>query len=217
MTLPIRVPVAVLVILVLALSLGCAPAAESGGGAGSGTQKTSSGKSYRASFETTKGTFVIEVHRDWAPLAAERFHELVKTGFFDGCKFFRVIGGFMAQFGINGDPAEQAKWRGRTLMDDPVKTGNKRGHVTFATSGPNSRTTQLFINFGDNGFLDKQGFSPFGEVVSGMDVVDSLYAGYGEGPPQGRGPDQGLIQTQGNAYLEKSFPKLDHIIKATLE
>ena len=132
-------------------------------------------------------------------------------------RFFRVIEGFMVQFGINGDPKISAVWRDANIQDDPVKQSNMRGNVTFATAGPNTRTTQVFINFGNNVGLDEQGFSPFGKVVSGMDVVDSLYNGYGEGAPGGQGPNQGQIQTQGNAYLEKDFPKLDYIKKATIE
>ena len=172
---------------------------------------------YKAKFDTSKGTFVIEVHRDWAPLGADRFYNLVKNGFFDNARFFRVIEGFMVQFGINGDPKIAGVWRDADIKDDPVKQSNQRGMITFATAGPNTRTTQVFINFGDNAALDGQGFSPFGKVVSGMEVVDSLYGGYGEGAPNGNGPDQGRLQQQGNAYLEKAFPKLDVIKTATIE
>jgi peptidyl-prolyl cis-trans isomerase A (cyclophilin A) len=140
----------------------------------------------------------------------------VKSGFFDGVKFFRVIDGFMVQFGIHGNPTVQKAWRTANLKDDPVRQSNRRGYVTFATAGPNTRTTQVFINFGDNGMLDKQGFAPFGEVVEGMNVVDRLYDGYGEGAPSGRGPDQTRIQAEGNAYLEKDFPRLDSIKSATI-
>jgi peptidyl-prolyl cis-trans isomerase A (cyclophilin A) len=172
---------------------------------------------YKAKFETTKGDFVIEVTRAWAPLGADRFYNLVKNGFYDDVRFFRVLSGFMAQFGINGNPAVMSAWRNAPIKDDPVKQSNKRGYVTFATAGPNTRTTQVFINFGDNSGLDGQGFTPFGRVISGMDVVDKLYAGYGEGAPRGNGPDQGQIQSQGNRYLERDFPKLDYIKKATIE
>jgi cyclophilin family peptidyl-prolyl cis-trans isomerase len=141
----------------------------------------------------------------------------VKNGFYDNARFFRVVSGFMVQFGIHGDPKVSAVWRTATIKDDPVRQGNKRGFITYATSGPNSRTTQVFINFADNGSLDSQGFAPFGQVVSGMEKVDAMFAGYGEGAPQGRGPDQGRIQREGNAYLMKDFPKLDYIKKATLE
>jgi peptidyl-prolyl cis-trans isomerase A (cyclophilin A) len=171
---------------------------------------------YQAKFDTSKGPFVIEVHRDWAPRGADRFYNLVTNGFFDNARFFRVIEGFMVQFGINGDPNIAAVWRDADIKDDPVKQSNERGTITFATAGPNTRTTQVFINFADNAPLDGQGFSPFGKVVSGMEVVDSLYSGYGEGAPNGNGPDQGLVQSQGNAYLEQDFPKLDFIKSATI-
>jgi peptidyl-prolyl cis-trans isomerase A (cyclophilin A) len=172
---------------------------------------------YKAKFDTSKGSFVVEVNRDWAPNGADRFYNLVKDGFYDNTRFFRVIPGFMVQFGINGDPNVASVWRDADIKDDPVKQSNTRGMITFATAGPNTRTTQVFINFDDNAGLDGQGFSPFGKVVSGMDVVDSLYGGYGEGAPNGKGPSQGLIQQQGNAYLEKAFPKLDYIKQATID
>jgi peptidyl-prolyl cis-trans isomerase A (cyclophilin A) len=172
---------------------------------------------YRARFETSAGDFVIEVHRDWSPNGADRFHNLVSSGYYDGVRFFRVISGFMAQFGIHGDPQVSAKWRGARIPDDPVKQSNTRGMVSFATAGPGTRTTQVFINFGDNSQLDRMGFSPFGQVVEGMDVVDRLHAGYGEGAPRGRGPDQGRIQAEGNAYLQRDFGKLDYIKQATIE
>jgi peptidyl-prolyl cis-trans isomerase A (cyclophilin A) len=172
---------------------------------------------YKAKFDTSKGSFVIEVHRDWAPNGADRFYNLVKSGFYNDAPFFRVIEGFMVQFGINGDPKISAVWRDANIPDDPVKQSNGRGMMTFATAGPNTRTTQVFINFGDNAGLDGQGFAPFGKVVSGMDVVDSLFAGYGEGSPSGHGPNQGIVQSLGNAYLAKAFPKLDYIEKATIE
>src|SRR5262245_25219680 len=171
---------------------------------------------FKATFDTSVGPFVVEVHRDWAPQGADRFYNLVKNGFYDNARFFRVIEGFMVQFGINGDPKIATAWRDADIKDDPVKQSNERGTITFATAGPNTRTTQVFINFGDNAGLDGQGFSPFGKVVSGMNVVDSLYGGYGEGAPNGNGPDQGRIQSQGNAYLEQSFPKLDFIKTATI-
>jgi len=171
---------------------------------------------FKVQFETTKGNFVVQVHRDWAPLGADRFYNLVKSGYFDDLRFFRVLSGFMAQFGIHGDPKVSATWRGQKIQDEPVKASNKRGFVTYAMGGPNTRTTQLFINYADNSRLDKMGFSPFGEVVQGMEVVDKLYSGYGEGAPSGQGPDQGRIQTEGNAYLDKEFPKLDKIKKASI-
>ena len=172
---------------------------------------------YKAKFDTTKGVFVIEVNRDWAPLGADRFYNLVKNGFYDNVRFFRVISGFMVQFGIHGDPKVSAPWRDARIAVDPVKQSNKRGYITYAMAGPNTRTSQVFINFGDNASLDSQGFSPFGRIVTGMDVVDKLNAEYGEGAPRGRGPDQGRMQMEGNAYLTKDFGKLDFVKKATIE
>ena len=172
---------------------------------------------YKAKFDTTKGVFVIEVQRDWAPNGADRFYNLVKSGFYDNVRFFRVISGFMVQFGIHGDPKVSAPWREAQLKDDPVKQSNKRGYITYAMAGPNPRTSQVFINFGDNASLDSQGFSPFGRVVTGMEVVDKLNAEYGEGAPRGRGPDQSRMQMEGNAYLTKDFGRLDYVKKATIE
>jgi len=172
---------------------------------------------YKVKFDTSKGTFVVEVHRDLAPNGADRFYNLVKNGFYNDARFFRVISDFMVQFGINGNPKISAVWRDANIKDDPVKASNKRGYITFATAGPDTRTTQVFINFANNAGLDDQGFAPFGQVISGMDVVDSLYSGYGEGAPQGHGPNQGVVQSMGNAYLDKAFPKLDYIKTATIE
>lgn len=166
---------------------------------------------FRVLFTTSKGPFTVEVHRDWAPKGADRFYELVKDGFFDGNRFFRVVPNFVVQWGIAGDPAVQAKWRDKTIPDDPVTQSNKTGTITFATSGADTRTTQLFINLKDNPSLDGQGFAPFGQVISGLNVVESLYAGYGEMP------DQNQIQTQGNAYLNSQFPMLDYIETAKVE
>jgi peptidyl-prolyl cis-trans isomerase A (cyclophilin A) len=172
---------------------------------------------YKVKLATTKGDLVIEVHRDWAPNGADRFYNLVKIGFFDGVEFFRVIDGFMAQVGIHGDPAVAAKWRGANIPDDSASGhSNKRGVVTFANAGPGTRTTQFFINFKDNSFLDTMGFPPIGEVVEGDAVLDKLYRGYGEGAPSGKGPDQGRLQAQGNAYLKADFPELDSIKKASI-
>jgi cyclophilin family peptidyl-prolyl cis-trans isomerase len=169
--------------------------------------------SYKAKFDTSAGAFVIQVTREWAPLGADRFYNLVKNGFYDDVRFFRVLDGFMAQFGMSGNPGIQAAWRNSQLKDDPVKQSNKRGYVSFATAGPNSRTTQVFINFADNSPLDAQGFAPFGQVVQGMDVVDKLYSGYG----RSNVPDQQRITKEGNDYLQKSYPKLDYVKKATIE
>jgi peptidyl-prolyl cis-trans isomerase A (cyclophilin A) len=171
---------------------------------------------YKARFTTTKGTFVVEVHREWAPNGADRFYNLVKAGFYDDTRFFRAIDGFMVQFGLSGDPAINTKWQGASITDDPVKQSNKRGFLTFAMRGPNTRTTQVFINYKDNTNLDAMSFSPFGQVTQGMDVVDSFYKGYGEGAPRGEGPDQGRIQAQGNRYLDGQFAKLDALRSATI-
>ncbi len=181
-------------------------------------QNKKSGKNdvYQVKFETSKGDFIVEVHPEWAPLGAAQFKEIVEDGVFNDARFFRVIEGFMVQFGIAGDPEVSTKWRGKQIKDDPNTQSNTKGMVTYAMAGPNTRTSQVFINFGDNSFLDNQGFSPFGKVVEGMDIVDSLYDGYGEGAPQGRGPSQGLIQSKGNEYLKKDFPELDYIKKATV-
>jgi peptidyl-prolyl cis-trans isomerase A (cyclophilin A) len=171
---------------------------------------------FRVKFQTSQGDFVVEAQRDWAPLGVDRFYNLVNNGYYDGVCFFRVISGFMAQFGIHGDPKVSAAWRPERIQDDPVKQSNKRGYLSYAMAGPNTRTTQLFINYADNSRLDQMGFAPIGRVVEGMDVVDRLYAGYGEGAPQGKGPHQGRLQTEGNAYLTKDFPQLDCIQKAMI-
>jgi peptidyl-prolyl cis-trans isomerase A (cyclophilin A) len=173
-------------------------------------------ETFKTQFNTTKGKFVIEVTRSLAPNGADRFYNLVRSGYFTDVAFFRVVPGFMCQFGIHGDPNVSAKWRDANIPDDPVKGSNTRGTITFATAGPNTRTTQLFINFRDNTGLDGQGFAPFGKVIEGMDVVDKIYGGYGDGPPGGNGPNQGEIQMEGNAYLKKDFPKLDYIKSATI-
>jgi peptidyl-prolyl cis-trans isomerase A (cyclophilin A) len=173
--------------------------------------------SYKVKFDTSKGAFTVQVTRAWSPQGADRFYNLVTSGFFDNVRFFRVVSGFMVQFGIHGDPNVMAKWRDTPIKDDPVTQSNKRGFITFATAGPNTRTTQVFINFDDNSRLDGMGFSPFGRVISGMEVVDALNAEYGEGAPRGRGPDQGRLQREGNAYLAKEYPRMDFVKKATIE
>ena len=173
---------------------------------------------FRARFETSKGDFVVEVTRAWSPAGADRFYNLVSHGYLDGVRFFRVIEGFMAQFGINGDPALAALLGEANILDDPMVESNTRGKMTFAkTSLPNSRSTQIFINLVANTNLDGDGFSPFGEIVEGMEVVDQLYSGYGEGAPGGAGPNQGRIQAEGNAYLDAEFPNLDYVERASIE
>src|SRR5258708_2127963 len=167
---------------------------------------------FSARFETSKGPFVIEVHRAWSPHGADRFYNLVSNGYYDDVRFFRVVSGFMAQFGIHGNPAVNKAWQPSTIEDDPVVESNKRGMVSFAMRGPGTRTTQLFINYVDtNARLDSMGFSPFGKVTEGMEVVDALYSGYGEGAPSGAGPAQNRLQAEGNAYLKTDFPQLDFI------
>jgi peptidyl-prolyl cis-trans isomerase A (cyclophilin A) len=172
---------------------------------------------YKAEFETTQGKFVLKITRSWSPEGADRFYNLVRHGFYNDCRFFRVIKGFMVQFGINGDPTVMQFWRTATINDDPVKASNKRGTITFAKSGlPNSRTTQVFINYADNSRLDGQGFAPFGEVIQGMEVVDALNGKYGDGAPRGQGPDQNRIQMEGNVYLKAAYADLDYIKKASI-
>jgi peptidyl-prolyl cis-trans isomerase A (cyclophilin A) len=168
---------------------------------------------YKVKFDTSKGEFIVDVTRAWSPAGADRFYNLAKNGFYNNVRFFRVIEGFMVQFGINGDPKINSVLRMARIKDDPVKQSNTRGYITFAKTGePNSRTTQVFINFGDNSRLDKDGFTPFGKVSKGMDIVDSLYAGYGGTPSD----SQQRIQIEGNAFLEKTFPKLDYVKTATI-
>jgi len=209
---------------VLALLAACGrpdrePAQAKATGAGAATplldpqsseMRASAPASFRVRFETGGGPFVVEVTRAWAPHGADRLYNLVRHGFYDGARFFRVVPGFVVQFGLSGDPAVSARWRPATIADDPVTQHNTRGTITFATAGPNTRTTQLFINYRDNSRLDGMGFAPLGRVVEGMDVVDHIYAGYGERP------DQGRIEAQGNAYLAAQFPHLDSITRATI-
>ena len=171
---------------------------------------------FQARFETSKGDFVIEVHRDWSPKGADRFYNLVANGYYDNVRFFRVMSGFMVQFGIHGDSEVSAVWRDQRINDDPVVQSNTRGFVTYAMGGANTRTTQIFINFGDNSRLDAMGFSPFGQVVEGMEVVDQIYSGYGDTQPRGRGPDPVSIQVRGNNYLDEDFPNLDFVRQATI-
>jgi peptidyl-prolyl cis-trans isomerase A (cyclophilin A) len=173
---------------------------------------------YNAIFHTSKGYIVIEVHKSWAPNSANRFLDLIASGYFNGCKFYRVLKGFMAQSGINGDPKTTALWKMQTIDDDPPLIENVRGTVCMARSGaPNSATAQFLINVGDNTFLKSQGYAPFGRVSDGMDVVDQLYSGYGEGAPMGSGPIQHRVIEDGDAYLASEFPLLDFIINANLQ
>ena len=173
--------------------------------------------SYKVKFDTSQGSFEIEVHRDWAPNGADRFYNLVKNGFYNDARFFRVIKGFMVQFGINGNPKISQVWLDANIPDDPVEESNLRGFVTFATAGPNTRTTQVFINYGDNPSLDGQGFAPFGKVVEGMTVIDKLYAGYGETSGGGmRAGHQGKLFEEGNAYLDRDFHLLDRLVRAEI-
>lgn len=216
-----RLTAITLAIVALFFAMGTGPAAAQGG-AKPNTDKllkpdqlneTAPAK-FQVKFETSKGDFTVEVIRNWSPNGADRFYNLVKNGYYNDCRFFRVVENFMVQFGISGDPKLNAALNRATIPDDKVNQSNIRGYITYAKSGlPNSRTTQVFISFKDNSFLDGQGFSPFGKVMKGMDVVDALYSQYGDAP---KGPDQGRLQAEGNAYLEKSFPKLDYIKTATI-
>lgn len=171
---------------------------------------------YQVQLETTQGPVLVQVHPAWAPSGADRFRELVESGYYADIAFFRVLSGFVAQFGISGAPETSAAWRERTITDDPPKVSNTRGRLTFAMAGPNTRTTQLFINFRDNSRLDAMGFAPIAEVTEGMEHIDALFNGYGEGPPYGNGPDQARIQAEGNAYLRSDFPKLDYLVATSL-
>jgi peptidyl-prolyl cis-trans isomerase A (cyclophilin A) len=199
---------------ILALGLtGCGSTEKAGSGDTGGPSKWNkqSPPSYNAKFETTAGNFTVQVQREWAPIGADRFYNLVESGYFNGARFFRVVPGFVVQFGLNPDPKVTASWKSPNLQDDAVRRSNGRGFLSFATAGPNTRTTQLFINLGDNLRLDQMGFSPFGLVTEGMDVVDKINAEYGENPQQ---PN---IEAEGEAYLSANFPKLDKITKATIQ
>jgi len=172
---------------------------------------------YRVRMQTTKGDVVILAHRDWSPVGSDHFYELTKTHFYDGNRFFRCLPGFVVQWGINGDPDKNKTWREIAIRDDPPKVSNKTGTVVFAMAGPNSRTTQVFVNLGDNSAaLDPQGFTPFGEVTQGMENIAGVFMGYGEGPPSGGGPDQAAIAQIGDPYLDEHFPKLDRIKTARI-
>jgi cyclophilin family peptidyl-prolyl cis-trans isomerase len=168
-------------------------------------------------FETSQGAFIVLVHRSWAPFGADRFHALVRHGFFDDQRFFRVRAGFIAQFGLSGDPAVSSAWQGQTMPDDPRVASNRRGTLAYAFTTPGTRSTQIFINLADNLALDDEGFAPFGEIVDGVAVIDRLYAGYGESAGGGmRGGRQGRIVAEGNAHLRREFPRLDFIRTARL-
>jgi cyclophilin family peptidyl-prolyl cis-trans isomerase len=171
---------------------------------------------FQTVFDTSKGKVVIEVHRDWAPIGVDHFFSLIRTGFYDGVRFYRVTRAY-AQFGINGDPATNGLWSTARLPDDKVKQSNVKGTLTFAHLGANSRTTQLFFNLKDNKDLDKQGFAPIGKVMEGMDVVERFYSAYGDMAPRGQGPDPSKIEVQGNVYLDAKFPRLDFIKKASIQ
>jgi len=195
----------------LVLTAACGSSAQDAGGLRNPSALTEQAPAtFSAAFDTSKGRFVVEVHREWAPRGADRFYNLVKSGFFNDVRFFRVIGGQLAQFGMHGDPAVQEASPDAVIEDDPVRHGNTRGSISFASRGPNTRTTQLFINVRDNSAYDRLGFSPFAEVVSGMDVVDRLYSAYAERP------EQPLIDEEGNAYLTREFPNLDYVQKAAI-
>jgi cyclophilin family peptidyl-prolyl cis-trans isomerase len=172
---------------------------------------------FNARVETSKGAFILEIHRDWAPRGADRFFNLARAGYFDDSRFFRVVPSFIAQFGISGDPTIAAVWRDRAFADDPVRQRNVRGTIAFAMTGPNTRTTQLYISLVDNTRLDAQGFAPIGRVIEGMSVVDSLYSGYDENSGGGvRAGRQAPLFTGGNAYADRAYPRLDRLIRVTI-
>jgi len=174
--------------------------------------------SFRARFETNEGPFVIEVHRTWSPRGADHFYNLVRHGFYDDQRFSRVVEGFITQWGLSGDPEVTRAWKGRTIPDDPVVASNLRGYISYAMTGPDTRSTQVYISMVDNTRLDRQGFSPLGQVVEGMEVVDRLYSGYGEDAGGGmRAGNQGPVEEGGTAYLVEHYPELDFVIQARIE
>tara|TARA_Y100000590_G_scaffold212189_2_gene240460 strand:- start:687 stop:1331 length:645 start_codon:yes stop_codon:yes gene_type:complete len=173
-------------------------------------------ENFSVSFQTTQGDFVIKVHKEWAPLGAARFYNLVKHGWYDGVRFHRVLKNFMVGWGIHDDPYVNAVWKNELLIDDPVIKSNTKGAVSFAKGGANSRTVQVFINYKDNSSLDNRGFAPFGEVVEGMDVIGSLYSEYGDGPPRGEGVYQAMAMAKGAEYFQEEFPNLDRIVRVSL-
>jgi cyclophilin family peptidyl-prolyl cis-trans isomerase len=196
--------------LAIACSKDSAPRRSDSAASGPSEAAAPAPDSFRVAFETTRGPFVVDVTRAWSPRGADRFHQLVTAGYFTDVAFFRVLPGFVAQFGMHGDPNVNRRWDSKPILDDPVVQSNKRGTIVFATSGPNTRGNQFFINYADNARLDGMGFSPFGRVVEGMSVVDSIYSGYREAP------DQARITTDGNAYLKREFPQLDYIKSARI-
>jgi peptidyl-prolyl cis-trans isomerase A (cyclophilin A) len=208
-----------LIVPVLALISGCSssPTKNPESSAVVEPKKIQAPDHFTVKFDTSKGAFSIEVQRELAPRGADRFYELLDSKFFDDARFFRIVRNFVVQFGINKDPKVTALWNQLNIPDDKVKQSNLRGTITFATAGPNTRTTQVFINLANNRMLDNQGFAPFGRVTEGMDVVDHLYAAYGDMPPTGVGPDPSKIETQGNQYLIDHFPRLDYIKTARVE
>ena len=171
---------------------------------------------FQVQLETSAGDLTLEIHREWAPLGADRFYNLVNSGYYNETRIYRVIPGFMAQFGLNGDPYINQAWKSQFIVDDPLVESNVRGRVAFAMSGVHSRTTQVFISYGDNSELDEEGFTPIGEVIDGMDVADSFYADYGDGPPRGNGPYQAMAEARGNEYLDADFPELTRIQRASV-
>lgn len=171
---------------------------------------------YRVDIETSVGTVVVQVHRSWAPLGADRFYSLARGGFYDDTRIYRVMENFMAQWGLNGDPYVNQAWKNEFIVDDPVRESNLRGRIAFAKGGVHTRTTEVFISYRDNSALDAEGFAPFGEVIEGMDVVDQFYAAYGEGPPRGEGPYAAMASARGNAYLDEEFPELTRILSMTV-
>jgi peptidyl-prolyl cis-trans isomerase A (cyclophilin A) len=211
----------VIVLAALAVAIGSFVSAEQGAPAANlrnpAALKERAPAKFTANFDTTAGSFVITVNREWAPNGADRFYNLVKNGFFSDVRFFRAVAGFMVQFGIHGTPAVSAAWGSARLAPDPVKQSNTRGFVTYAMGGsPDTRTTQIFINYRNNANLDSMGFAPFGQVTTGMEVVDKIHTGYGDFPPRGKGPDPGRIQSEGTPYLVKQFPNLDYIKSAKI-
>lgn len=205
---------AVAAVVMSATIIGCSR--EASNGAPANVAGVAAPDSFEVTFATTAGEIVVRARRDWAPRGADRLYTLVQSGFYDDTRFFRVLDGFMAQFGASGSPELSRRWSDSTIADDSVANSNQRGRVSFASAGPDTRTTQLFISTDDNARLDDMGFAPVGEVVSGMTVVDSLHSGYGEGPPDGQGPDQARITREGNAYLDRDFPALDAVQRARI-